>query len=766
MALSLNTLRAFGLSEEKVYSFLEGLHLISTPSKERCGLRLEVIREAFCKQYNLNPHTTQHSELLIDLLSKALHHKFGSNARAKYDGKIFWRLEFDADQVDSNLYFAAPFKKVKINPQVSVVVEYNESAMDIGIPPNEHLSDNFEVQSVVQESNYTTVCESEVSDSVVSKPPFQSVTSHLQRSPLPPLGTSEMHHFALEQMQSAPANIQKLLRHVPIKLYDVGGVDVSSNPVFVTHKHRQELNTRGFTIIPSVLSDDMVNELQHYIELKAKSERMDRNAYEHLCKCRGNTGLVLKHGWTKYDYAGPLQQIVTAIPSVYRCASEALRFSRIIANLYEYKHCHSREELSAKIREFLHIDVNLIMMMLLEEAAQMSMSNIFYQMIAVLSDMTPDGATISFAQGFHNVWKSAIYQSIQTRGYWQRAWTTSSLEDVLLPEDHQRLIMDQLEPITAKRGSVIIFNSMLPHAPNLNSSGSTRYAAYPFYAPLITFQNEASPMTAESFLPNGFQDIQRSVLYHTPPTLSAHPWCHYPLSKLSHKFYPTLPPYQVPRSLLADCLYGFQPWAQFESSITGKEILGPSSRKNMANLELESLQVMKGVNTWLYGHVRQHQHHQRLYSAGCVACIRLRSCSLEEWWHSSTAVWHRLRGCECYRCYEVALWNWRHWTDKKACNGIISISKSDPLLLWLKSNLGFSVAKHDQLLAVAKLEGGQIVNFFSVDCTYSRSVRASRCSACDHLRTQLCDLYLCYYLSTSLDRTHKEVCCRLTISIT
>ncbi len=76
------------------------------------------------------------------------------------------------------------------------------------------------------------------------------------------------------------------------------GIDFKNvTPTFVTEKVRHELKTKGYTVIPDILSQQFIDEAKRYIEIKQKSENISNDSYKKLCKNRYATGLVTKWGY-------------------------------------------------------------------------------------------------------------------------------------------------------------------------------------------------------------------------------------------------------------------------------------------------------------------------------------------------------------------------------------------------------------------------------------------------------------------------------------
>lgn len=125
----------------------------------------------------------------------------------------------------------------------------------------------------------------------------------------------------------------------------VPGLDLTARePIFITASARIELQTQGFTVIKNALDKKLLAEVVRFIHLKQQSEGVDSQAYRHLSKHRHAVGLVTKNGWTKFDYVGPVQEIITGLPNLYTCMSELYGTSRLCPNFYEYKYNYGRSK--------------------------------------------------------------------------------------------------------------------------------------------------------------------------------------------------------------------------------------------------------------------------------------------------------------------------------------------------------------------------------------------------------------------------------------
>ena len=128
-----------------------------------------------------------------------------------------------------------------------------------------------------------------------------------------------------------------------------------SNRIYLTEEAQEELKIKGWTVIKQVLDIDILAEIIDYIELKQESESILKDAYLSLSRAAHNVGLVTKEGWTKFDYAGRVQQILSIDPNLYTLAAELYQTTRLTTNFYEYKYNYGREESCRKnCFEFVH----------------------------------------------------------------------------------------------------------------------------------------------------------------------------------------------------------------------------------------------------------------------------------------------------------------------------------------------------------------------------------------------------------------------------
>jgi len=496
------------------------------------------------------------------------------------------------------------------------------------------------------------------------------------------LSKSSTKQSKLESILSnVPKNVKTLLAHIPIHSR---GIDLSKvPPLYMTEEQRHILMQQGFVTIPNVINLDLIEELKRYILLKYRSEKIDQQSYLYLCKAGNNLGLISQHGWTKIEFNGPVQQLLSAVPALYLCMAELLGHTRLMTNLYEYKVCFSRgckrshnSENKIPKFEFTHVDGNL---KLLRYAVAAGLPiELFYQVIVPLTPMKP-GSTVYFAQGFHLVWEQLVQNAIDAKRTTRNGWKSTNPLHFLTEEDGCKYIEDVWISTKVNPGEILIFNALLPHSPDINTSGNTRMAAYPFYAPLITEQDPLQPHKAESFLPNSLSEIRDSISHGSCPLRSAHPWCDNILPSLYKNFFPALPYTEIPRTPLADCLFGFKTWSEFEKSEEAKYLYGLSPLSlslkerflyvtDMAKPLLSTLQNLnKGIEQKIFDH---ETHDTEQYCNGCEICDRYSNAKFVDWWHSTDAARHdeaRLTGCSCIRCKEALELGWCSWRDIGGC---------------------------------------------------------------------------------------------------
>lgn len=484
-------------------------------------------------------------------------------------------------------------------------------------------------------------------------------------SDLPPLNSKEMHDYSKEQLRNAPSWIRNWLE---AKGFAAGLNLDDFEPHFITADIRKELQENGFAVIKGVFDIDLLKEATRYIQIKQRSERIGQYSYRKLCRKRYAVGLVTKNGWTKTDYAGYAQQVITTSPNLYKCLSELYGTSRLFPNLYEYKYNYGRSSNNGKHFEFVHSDVNYSQLLFAEQVG-LPVDGM-YQFITPLTPMSPEATTVYVSKGFNRHWKAATYRAMKA-GHWTRhGWKSCHPYKQFLPEDVENLIKPSLTPLRADPGDLVIFSATLPHGPNENSTYVIRIAAYPYLAPYLIGRETSND---RSYLPNGVDSIQNSIRFSACPKYSAHAAGNYQLSLISRHFFPCLPYRELWRWLLGDCLFGFKSWKEFEDSEFAKLLFGPPSPEQNMFLKFVHLSMTLDLRSWnnemdqLLNVHERHPFRTSTNGSHCTLCNRMAQASLEQWWHSTDAVYHRLRGCDCKRCEAVKGFGWRHWKESGGC---------------------------------------------------------------------------------------------------
>jgi hypothetical protein len=114
-------------------------------------------------------------------------------------------------------------------------------------------------------------------------------------------------------------------------------------------------------VVKGVFDEEFLAEASRYCHLKQCGEGLDERSYETLSGHRWSPGLLTKQGWTKHDYAGLMQQVMSSSPSLFLCASELYGTSRLCTNLYEYKYSFGRPDLNtSNMFEFFHAGKDII----------------------------------------------------------------------------------------------------------------------------------------------------------------------------------------------------------------------------------------------------------------------------------------------------------------------------------------------------------------------------------------------------------------------
>jgi len=449
--------------------------------------------------------------------------------------------------------------------------------------------------------------------------------------------------------------------------------------MFITQQIRKVLECDGFVVIPNVIRSELIEELKRYVVLKMESEGVfNSSAYLEVGGPRHTIGLVTKYGWTKLDYTGPFQHILASDAAIYLLTCELLGATRLVPNFYEYKVSHPsnvKRKAGTKF-EFIHVDGNYQKLLDLVDAG-IDFTKLFYQIIVPITDMEPDGATVSFAKGFHKYWESVTRKALKQNCWTRRGWKATNPMKHIRKGDVNRYITSKWTPVTAPRGSVVVFNSVLPHGPSMNKSGKVRIAGYNFYAPLVSDQDASHPERASCFLPNSLSAVRTSVATGVCPKYAAHPWCNYELSKLSQNFYATIPydPDCIPRSALAECLFGFRAWSDFEITDEAQQLYGYSNCDHSSRLvylrrtQSDTTESLKKYNNKLEAILRQHELCEQLQGSNeeCTICSRFMNSTLEQWIHSTQAVFHYNQNCDCQKCHDIKALGWVPFRMKGGC---------------------------------------------------------------------------------------------------
>ena len=288
--------------------------------------------------------------------------------------------------------------------------------------------------------------------------------------------------------------------------------------------------------------------------------------------------------------------------------------------------------------------------------------------------MKKNGATVYFAAGFHKVWKEATHRSLKL-GHWSRnGWQTCNPLKQFISEDVNKLIKNQLKPVEANIGDIIIFSPFLPHGPNLNAFKYVRIAAYNYYGRLTSNVDESNFQNAECYLPNSITKVANSVLFGTCPKYAAHPWSNYALHRNSINFYSKLPYRSALFTNLAKSLFGIQSWQFFEKSEEANIIFNTKCDINIQkemifNMQSILIENLSTLNNETEIMINNHEKHQ--FDNNCILCLRKSSASLSQWWHSSDAIIHQKRHCKCILCKTVKQKGWKSIRDKKGCNCLL-----------------------------------------------------------------------------------------------
>jgi len=520
------------------------------------------------------------------------------------------------------------------------------------------VNSNIEIQS-------DSVAFVEIRDKVVDTE--LSTTNHKSVFPLPipPLNSKEMYDYSWKQFRTAPQWLQEFHQHPTF----ANGFDLQGHiPIIMTDLRRKQLNQDGFLVIPNILPIHLLNETKRYILMEQQSENVETDSYKIFSRQRFAPGYVTKQGWNKFGYAGIPQQVITALPNLYVCMAELYNTSRLATNFYEYKFNFGRSEQNGNNLEFFHADCNYAEVLFAEQIG-LPVNNLLWQVIVPLTPMNPKTTTVYFAKGFHLYWKDATYRALKAGKWTRRGWKTCNPYNQFLRLDVENLIQKKLTPVSTEVGDIIIFSSLIPHGPNLNATKETRIALYPYFTPHLSLQCVENPTEVMSYFPNSLKSVKSSVQTGACPDYAANPWVNYKLSKVSRNFFPFLPYYQLPLSLLGECLFGFKPWTNFDSMMA-KSLFGMENTRTEL-IKLMEQRIYEAFQIWNHRIVywlRIHFEHPLLQPIKCVLCLRLENCTLAKWWHSTDAIIHKQLGCACVRCKLTQQFGWKLLNEITNCN--------------------------------------------------------------------------------------------------
>jgi hypothetical protein len=290
-----------------------------------------------------------------------------------------------------------------------------------------------------------------------------------------------------------------------------------------------------------------------------------------------------------------------------------------------------------------------------------------YQFVVPHTKMSPKSTTLYVAKGFQLHWEDATLQAMLANFWTRTGFRSCHPLKQFLPKHAKSLIKESLMGLYAEDGDLVAFNGVLPHGPNLNNTTSTRIASYPFIAPNILVGGEE-----KSYLPNPPASVIHSIRTGACPEFAAHPMCSYKLPSFYQNFTPMLPTIELPQSQPFKCLFNLEPWEAFDTSELAEELFGPISPKRnevVATLEDPVIQALRVYNNTMEQQLDYHEHHGSYNDRNCQLCQRLANLTLEEWWHSSTAVDHHLKqDCHCERCARVKQHGWHHWKESGGCS--------------------------------------------------------------------------------------------------
>jgi len=467
-------------------------------------------------------------------------------------------------------------------------------------------------------------------------------------------------------MPKALKNLLHLLIVAEEKRICNGGQTLAaSNRVLLTEELRHQLEHDGFAIIHNVLSKKEVRLLKQIVKLVHQLEGMNTQTIQKLlCKYKSNQpSLLAATGWSKFNYFGFVQQYLSTHPVLWRLFVELYNNTRLTFNFYETKVCFPPRKQSQRHHdlkmgqlEFFHLDTNPVLVDKLREETGVSLENYMYQSIIALTPMHPNEATVYFAKGYHKKMES-IYRN--SSSWSNHSWKSVSLK-TNLDEMTRNQMLKEMVPVIAPAGSVIVFNTLLPHAPNKHNGTNTRISAYVYMAPVLPNNT--------SYLPNSIDETRETIQQGKCPIQAAHPYSKYTLSKCARHFVPSLKYVELPRTKLGDCEIGVSKWEAYEHSRDFAALTSANEQQFRSCCSTMQAPVLEFLTRYLaewepkVKYHLTHLTHSQLDCATCTICKYLQSLPLASWWHTIHAVRHRDpdEGCkvQCSNCQQAQSKGW------------------------------------------------------------------------------------------------------------
>jgi len=502
-------------TKRKANEFVQQLREIEPHSTDRLGLTFTTLFTRFCSYINWEPQPQSERSKLQHQLIRILERRF---PRCNYCFSLnrnikCWKLEFKPRfDNDSEVYI---YKRTRSNAvhntrshcDQMLIEHYDQDLADASTRFNKLP----ESQGCCSSEELSATGTALTSKAVSARSAMECNKGKSKRTSTSSVTIGTRSHLSRRNRMNCPAHIHAVLNTTRRKFENA--LNPSASPMFITQQVRKVLDSDGFVVIPNVIRTELIEELKRYVILKMESEGVfDSSAYLEVGGPRHTIGLVTKYGWTKLDYTGPFQHILASDTGIYLLTCELLGATRLVPNFYEYKVSHPstvKRKAGTKF-EFIHVDGNYQKLLELADVG-IDFTKLFYQIIVPITDMEPDGATVSFAKGFHKYWESVTRRALKHNCWTRRGWKATNPMKHIRKGDVDRYITSKWTPVTAASGSVIVFNSVLPHAPSMNKSGKVRIAGYNFYAPLISEQDVTHPERASSFLPNSLGAVRTSV---------------------------------------------------------------------------------------------------------------------------------------------------------------------------------------------------------------------------------------------------------------